>query len=82
MKLKPENGTVGWPGQLPIIAGWHVSIDREDGTETLGMTLEFASKRDVEIAIDALQKAGLDTIEKLRAAKPDLRRIMCEALQW
>jgi hypothetical protein len=76
-----KNGTVGHPGQPPIIDGWHVSIERPE-CESLGITLRFENKRDAELAAEALRRAGFDSLEKLQAAKPQLRKLMCEALRW
>lgn len=43
---------------------------------------EFVRRKDAEIALQSLLDAGLDTAEKIGQRRGDLRRVMCENLQW
>lgn len=63
-------------------AMWRVRVLCNGEWQSIGKKLGFASERDAVLAMQALLAAGINTIEKLREAKPRWRQIMCEALPW
>ena len=59
---------------------WRVEVYVDDGYWSIDVS--FARQRDAILGMNALKAAGLDTVQKLREAKPRLKQIMCEALPW
>jgi hypothetical protein len=60
---------------------WRVALLTE--TVYLAITVQFARRQDAELALAALKRAGLDSVDTLLAAGIDrTRQVMTEALLW
>jgi hypothetical protein len=65
---------------MPGLA-WRISIDHEG--ETYTTVMGFGSKRDAEMARDALERSGAVDFHSLVAIPAEQRQqIMLEAMQW